>query len=121
MIITREWLEANSNGGSPNNRQLKLFGMRWPLRPGWREKLIGRDIDVGTAAAFVMQRKHRPQPDQARRTAAPPESPTRPLSRRGELSPSDFQRGKEMILSGLCACDLPPWEACTTCPDRIAA
>ena len=42
--ITASNLYPCFNAGTPNNRQLAMFGMQWPLRHGWAKEMIGREV-----------------------------------------------------------------------------
>jgi hypothetical protein len=42
--ITASNLYPCFNAGTPNNRQLAMFGMKWPLRHGWTKDMIGRQV-----------------------------------------------------------------------------
>lgn len=42
--ITRANLYPCFNAGTPNNRQLAMFGMKWPLSNGWAKQMLGRSV-----------------------------------------------------------------------------
>ena len=111
--ITREWLDRFSNEGQPNNKQLAVFGLRWPLQSGWRYRLIGQRIPVEQATRF--ERLHLP-PRRERK-----------VKQQGELLPVDHQSRAEPEFDHVskvapwvkCAarkCGRPPWDICDDCP-----
>lgn len=54
MIVTKEFLAAGSseNGGF-SRKQLELLGVEWPLRQGWKDLLIGKEVSDENAQAFA--------------------------------------------------------------------
>lgn len=57
MIITREFLlEGKSDRGGWSRRQVLEIGGSWPLRPGWLDRLVGRDVTELQARAFLAMR-----------------------------------------------------------------
>lgn len=63
MKITRQFILHNSNGGSPNNKQLAALGigLKWPLPSGWLQFLVGRHISDDQARNFIAARIKRKQ------------------------------------------------------------
>jgi len=65
MKLTNEVLELglSSNGGW-SNKQLKLLGVKTPLRKGWKELLIGTFHNESTIDLFLkMKDAHLPEDD----------------------------------------------------------
>ena len=51
--ITNEWLtEHRTKGGGYNAKQLNLLGIQWPPTTGWKQKLIGTNLDSEKAKQF---------------------------------------------------------------------
>lgn len=52
-MVTHELLEAGKspNGGWPK-KQLALLGVPWPLKRGWKRRVIGKFISVHDADKF---------------------------------------------------------------------
>jgi len=51
--ITNEWLtEHRTKGGGYNAKQLNLLGIQWPPKTGWKQKLIGTNLDSEKAKQF---------------------------------------------------------------------
>ena len=100
MKVTRDWFFANVNGKSPTNKQLALFGLRWPLPPHWLNRVIGREIGQAIADEFV--RLHSVSKRKKKRARADVFS--------------------EVVLgnpdAAICDCryGVPPWEECFNCP-----
>ena len=42
--ITARNLYSCFNAGTPNNKQLAMFGMKWPLRNKWAHQMIGLEV-----------------------------------------------------------------------------
>jgi hypothetical protein len=63
MKITTENLYPCFNAGTPNNKQLAMFGMSWPLRNGWANEMIGREVsdDFLVKLAFLRKQRDRKQ------------------------------------------------------------
>jgi hypothetical protein len=55
--ITPENLYPCFNGGTPNAKQLAMFGMRWPLESGWAKKMIGKEVEDGFLDRLAALRK----------------------------------------------------------------
>ena len=54
MQITEELIEAGkSDRGGWNAEQLRYLGLEWPLRPGWKNRVIGRAIGSRDAERFI--------------------------------------------------------------------
>lgn len=50
MIITKEWLESSMTKGiGLKYKQALLLGLKYPLKKGWKETLIGTNIPDDTA------------------------------------------------------------------------
>jgi hypothetical protein len=47
---------GRSRNGAWSRQQLALLGLRWPLKPGWQRRLVGRQIDEAQARQFVALR-----------------------------------------------------------------
>lgn len=60
VTITEEFLTAGkSDRGSWSKAQLEVLGVNYPLRSGWKETIIGREIDRQVAAKFIaLKNKH---------------------------------------------------------------
>lgn len=60
MLITKELLQQGvSKNGSWSYKQLKLLGLKHPLKSGWKQKILGLEITLEAAAEFVgLQNKH---------------------------------------------------------------
>jgi ribonuclease HI len=58
--LTEKFLrEGQSDRGSWSKAQLELLGVGYPLRSGWKEALMGKEIDRGTAEEFIaLKNKH---------------------------------------------------------------
>jgi hypothetical protein len=61
MILTRENLEALFNCNAPNARQIATLGLRYPLRKGWMETLIGKEINDALYAELMDCKGRRPR------------------------------------------------------------
>ena len=54
MRLTEEILESGiSRNGSWSNKQLKLFGVKVPLRSGWKDRIVGRFFPESTINKFL--------------------------------------------------------------------
>lgn len=54
MVVSEELILAGMSGGGGWNRaQLKLLGVSWPPRAGWKERSIGREISEADAQTFL--------------------------------------------------------------------
>lgn len=54
MIVTRELFAAGSSEkGGFSRKQVELLGGEWPLRQGWKDALIGKEVSEENANAFV--------------------------------------------------------------------
>ncbi len=52
-FISAEWLRHfSSPRGGHKRAQIEAIGLSWPPPPGWKERLVGREIDPQTAEAF---------------------------------------------------------------------
>jgi ribonuclease HI len=61
VVVTDQLLSAGrSAAGLLNRRQAVLLGLAWPLRPGWRERVVGRPIPLDVAKAFLHARTDAP-------------------------------------------------------------
>jgi len=58
--LTQEILHAGqSRFGGWSKAQTDLLGIPWPLRHGWKHRIIGEMIDAGVVAEFVrLKDKH---------------------------------------------------------------
>jgi hypothetical protein len=61
MTITRENLEALFNCNAPNARQIATLGLRYPLRKGWMETLVGKEISDALYAELMDCKGRRPR------------------------------------------------------------
>lgn len=48
--------EGKSSSGGWNAKQLALFGVYWPLQPGWQNKIIGTTVSRETYKQFLKLR-----------------------------------------------------------------
>jgi len=57
MILTYKILNtgSSSNGGW-SRKQLELLGVQWPLKQGWKAKIIGLDFSDATISEFLALR-----------------------------------------------------------------
>lgn len=54
MIVTKDLLAAGlSAKGGFSRKQCELLGVEWPLRQGWKDALIGKEVSDENAQAFV--------------------------------------------------------------------
>ena len=54
MIITEELIRSGvSERGGWNRKQTILLGFGWPLYPGWKSKIIGKEISESDADLFL--------------------------------------------------------------------
>ena len=60
MILTRETIEALFNYNSPNARQITTLGLRRPLKKGWIDTLIGKEISDALYAELMDCKGRRP-------------------------------------------------------------
>ena len=52
-IITHEWLEMNATGrASWTREQLRLVGVSWPPKKGWKWRIVGGGISDESATKF---------------------------------------------------------------------
>jgi len=68
FCITDEWLMSNrTESGGYTKKQLNLLGIEWPPTLGWKNTLIGKDINMATAKEFEIRRAEstvaKPEPD----------------------------------------------------------
>ena len=52
FVITREWIEKHTNCCSPTKKQMQAIGESYPLKNGWLEKLIGKEISAEAKIKF---------------------------------------------------------------------
>lgn len=53
MIITKEWLEKGMyQGCGIKKAQCKILGIPYPLKQGWKEKIIGEEISSEQAEEY---------------------------------------------------------------------
>ena len=57
FVITKHWIKANTNNCTPTKNQMKAIGESYPLRSGWLEKLIGKEISAEAKVKFEGYRK----------------------------------------------------------------
>jgi hypothetical protein len=56
--ITEELIEqGKSQAGGWNARQLSYLRVRWPLEEGWRERIVGTEVMLESAAKFLELRR----------------------------------------------------------------
>jgi hypothetical protein len=56
--ITEELIEqGKSQAGGWNARQLGYLRVRWPLEEGWRERIVGTEVMLESAAKFLELRR----------------------------------------------------------------
>ena len=54
MVITLELIEAGKSlAGGWNRAQIELIGQKWPLQPGWQNRVTGETISRGNALQFL--------------------------------------------------------------------
>ena len=54
LMLTLAMIDAGSNGpGGWNREQLKLIGVTWPPKSGWKERAIGREITKNDYDRFL--------------------------------------------------------------------
>ena len=54
MILTNEILEqGKSSNGAWSAKQLNLLGESYPLRQGWKSRILGQDVPVETIEEFL--------------------------------------------------------------------
>jgi ribonuclease HI len=67
FCITDEWLTNNkTERGGYTKKQINLLGIEWPPSLGWKDMLIGKNIDIATAKAFetkICDKPIAPSPD----------------------------------------------------------
>ena len=67
--LTKELIEAGmSQNGGWNNAQLKLLGLRIPLKHGWKEKLVGDIVSEANYQKFLDLKDDHLRPDGKRMT-----------------------------------------------------
>ncbi len=60
LVITNDLIESGKTGsGGWNAKQLKLLGLEWPPRQGWKSEIIGTKISTAAADQFVALRGFR--------------------------------------------------------------
>lgn len=60
MQITEELLaEGRSGPGGWSKAQVTILGVEWPLRKGWKARIMGREISEADAARFLRLRIER--------------------------------------------------------------
>lgn len=53
MQITKKWLlDHRTNKNAWTKKQAAILGMEWPLKKGWMQMVIGREIDYKTMRKF---------------------------------------------------------------------
>ena len=57
--ITYDNLYPCFNAGTPNNKQLAMFGMSWPLHHGWAKEMIGRQVSEDFLPKLMALKKTR--------------------------------------------------------------
>jgi len=63
-VVSHELLEAGrSDRGSWSKRQLQLLGASYPLRTGWKQQILGREISEQAAAEFIALKNQHLKPD----------------------------------------------------------
>jgi ribonuclease HI len=55
--ITKNWLYQNSNGGACSKNQLQILKLSYPLKSGWRDRLVGKEITFDEKQQFENLRK----------------------------------------------------------------
>jgi len=61
MRVTRAWLEENRTPmGGFRSVQALMVGEPWPVRSGWMDRAIGRNITKQAVASFIAYGKHPP-------------------------------------------------------------
>ena len=54
MIITDEFIEnGRSSLGAWGAKQVRTLGVEWPLKKGWKERLIGKTVTDAAAQRFL--------------------------------------------------------------------
>lgn len=54
FVVTEEFLASGiSDVGGYSRVQASILGVKWPLRPGWKDRVIGMRIAIADAEAFV--------------------------------------------------------------------
>jgi hypothetical protein len=78
MKVTEEWILKNTSCGALSKGQALALGLEWPLRHGWKQWIVGREISeqsardfeflyqVQTAARIARRQKSRSRPEVAR-------------------------------------------------------
>jgi hypothetical protein len=61
MTLTKENLEELFNQNAPNSPQLKLLGLRYPLKRGWMRDLIGTEMNELVYAQAKALKGRRPR------------------------------------------------------------
>lgn len=57
VVLTGNMIECGlSHRGQLSQRQLRLIGVEWPLKKGWKKTVIGRRIPIGTYRLFLSLR-----------------------------------------------------------------
>ena len=59
FIITEDWIRKNTNCCTPTKKQMKAIGETYPLRTGWLEKIIGKEISLEAKEKFEGYRKRK--------------------------------------------------------------
>lgn len=62
VVLTPERLQAGSNVGAFNAKQLAMLGVPWPPPSGWYRRVCGSRITASSYAAFLAARKVRVKP-----------------------------------------------------------
>lgn len=58
--VTEQWIRDHATAkGGWKRRQLELIGERWPPKPGWIDKAVGREITDEQRAEFESMREGR--------------------------------------------------------------
>lgn len=64
VVITHELIDSGqSSAGGWSKKQAAILGVRWPLRQGWKLRVIGKTISAADAERFVAMRKARKEPE----------------------------------------------------------
>jgi len=52
FTITADWLAAHSNAAAYTAAQLRVLGISWPPRKGWKRVVVGRRLTEAERRAF---------------------------------------------------------------------
>ncbi len=65
MILTWELIESGrSERGGWSRNQVAVFGVRWPLKKGWKRRIIGRDFPEAAINEFMLLRNAHLKPNE---------------------------------------------------------